>query len=447
MTVLGVRRPRAACFGFVGRTAVGRRKSSWKPLALWYHGRLPFLGLALGQDTEQMKALSASVQEQRALDDGMGTKMLQIKRYNMFLTLAALVGVVALAAACGSSDGGSGDNQGMGGDGGSAGDGNAGENGCPDCANPPGPSADGVPGVAGATTVLAINKLDFGLNSGWKSIGYDLDGQKSNINTENHCKLAEGAPNSTKADGTNGIDNSFGANIVPVIADLFLGFSDEANQAFNDGSFALLLEVQGLGEGSDYVSLPASMFAGAGLGQAPSWDGTDVWPVYCELMNDCKETGTAQFPTASSKIRFPNSYVTGNTWVSGDKRTISLSLSIQGITVSLDINQAVLTANLVGSPANAANKGVIAGVIEAQKLVDSLFEIAGNISPELCDTNSTLASTLRGLVMRATDIMKDGTQDPSKDCDGISVGIAFEMKAAQLGAVLDKNPPSAGPCQ
>jgi len=42
--------------------------------------------------------------------------------------------------------------------------------------------------------------------------------------------------------------------------------------------------------------------------------------------------------------------------------------------------------------------------------------------------------------------MKDGTQDPSAVCDGISVGLGFEMKAVKLGKVLDKRPEGGNPC-
>jgi hypothetical protein len=36
--------------------------------------------------------------------------------------------------------------------------------------------------------------------------------------------------------------------------------------------------------------------------------------------------------------------------------------------------------------------------------------------------------------------MADGSQDPSKTCDGISMGLGFEMNEAQLGDVGPANP-------
>ncbi len=42
--------------------------------------------------------------------------------------------------------------------------------------------------------------------------------------------------------------------------------------------------------------------------------------------------------------------------------------------------------------------------------------------------------------------MKDGTQNPDALCNGISVGIGFDMKAVQLGEVLNQAPEGEDPC-
>jgi hypothetical protein len=43
--------------------------------------------------------------------------------------------------------------------------------------------------------------------------------------------------------------------------------------------------------------------------------------------------------------------------------------------------------------------------------------------------------------------MKDGTQDPAAFCNGISIGLGFEMKAVQLGGALNAQPPEPDPCE
>ncbi len=371
--------------------------------------------------------------------------MLQNHRTYFIPSLIASISILALATACGSDDAENG------------GDAPAPDQPCTDCATPPAQPAGGATGD-GEGTILAINKLFLGdtdrngvpSQTAWKDFGYDLDGYKSTKNSTVHCQINEGGNKSAvQTDGTNGIDNSFGANIIPVITGVASDAAKRINETLEEGSFTIILEVKSIGGGKDYVNLPAALYAGADLlelsGAGPKWDGTDEWPVFCELMNDCKDTGTTQFPDATSKVNFPTSYMAGGTWVSGSKATVNLSLSIQGFSLALDINQAVITADMSGAPPNTATNGMIAGVIEAEKLIESLSAVAGSISTSLCGDSPTLQSVKQS-IRAAADIMKDGSQNPNANCDGISVGIGFDMKAVKLGQVMDRNPPGADPC-
>ena len=47
---------------------------------------------------------------------------------------------------------------------------------------------------------------------------------------------------------------------------------------------------------------------------------------------------------------------------------------------------------------------------------------------------------------QAADILLDGTQDPSRTCDGISAGFAFTMRRAQTGQKVDAEAIPPGPC-
>src|SRR5262245_16038008 len=59
----------------------------------------------------------------------------------------------------------------------------------------------------------------------WRHIGMNLDGQVSNVASP-HCDPYAGAdPAKIKVDGDNGIDNSFGENIVPVVKKFLNDFS------------------------------------------------------------------------------------------------------------------------------------------------------------------------------------------------------------------------------
>jgi hypothetical protein len=48
-------------------------------------------------------------------------------------------------------------------------------------------------------------------------------------------------------------------------------------------------------------------------------------------------------------------------------------------------------------------------------------------------------------VTQAADILIDGSQDPSKSCDGVSIGVGFEAEIVQLGAIGDA-PDDINPC-
>ncbi len=367
-------------------------------------------------------------------------------------------GALALAVGCGSSS--------SGGSGGGAGSGGSGGGGevtppCTDCTVPPSAPANGVAGD-GSGTILAVDKLYLGDTTwdgtqsldAWKDFGYDLDGIKSTLKTTNHCKLQEGAnAANVKTDGNGGIDNSFGANILPIIINLAADASTKINENIASGAFTIILKIDGIGGGTNYIDLPASLYAGAQLSDAdgnpltPKWDGTDKWPVYCELMAQCLDTGTPQMDAGNtSKVQFAKSYVAGGTWVSGSKGNVNLSLSVQGYSLSLTIHEAQLTAQLdAGNPPTSATHGIIAGILDTEELINSLQSVAGNISTSFCAGSSTFDSIAQQ-IRAASDIMNDGTQDSTKTCNGISIGLGFDMKAVQLGKVNDKTPPGPDPC-
>jgi hypothetical protein len=45
-------------------------------------------------------------------------------------------------------------------------------------------------------------------------------------------------------------------------------------------------------------------------------------------------------------------------------------------------------------------------------------------------------------VRQASDILTDGGQNPAQTCDGISIGVGFEMTEAQLGGTGPQTPPA-----
>jgi uncharacterized membrane protein YgcG len=309
---------------------------------------------------------------------------------------------------------------------------------------PPGPPASGATPASGSVT-FAVSKLYLGDTdrsgapspSAWKQYGYNLDSKVSTKASTDLCKpAAGGAPSAVYPDGNEGIDNAFGKIILPIIT----GLASDASQTINDniaaGEFTIMMDVEGLGPDADYLDLPTRLYAGGTLPTAPKWDGTDSWPVVQELLNDPTDI-------KSSKVRFDTAYVTSHTWVSGSPGVVNLSLAVAGFSLTLTISEAILTMDIDPSR-NEATGGVIAGILETEPLINELRKIAGSFDEGLCTgtTFDSLADQLR----QASDMIAAGDQDPSKECDGISIGLGFDAKPVLLGDILDAAPPQPDPC-
>jgi len=146
----------------------------------------------------------------------------------------------------------------------------------------------------------------------------------------------------------------------------------------------------------------------------------------------------------ASDITFPSSYVVNGTWVSGAPTTISLTLSISSVTLSLVINQAVITFD--HTSANHAGNGVISGVLNTADLVTAIKSIAGRLAPSLC-MGSALLPIIQE-VEASSDIMSTGMNPgPQVTCDAISIGLGFQ--ADVIGQPMEVAPmgcPKADPC-
>jgi hypothetical protein len=333
------------------------------------------------------------------------------------------------------------------GTGGTSGDGgsiNIGGNG-PGGIEPPaaGPSSPG----DGNGAVFAISKLFLGDTNrtgnpsytAWKSYGYDIDHQVTDCSGNacqqitDHCKpAANGSKAFVYPDGVDGIDNSFGANILPILLGIESDESAAVNKAIANGDWTEIFDLGGLGSGSEYNPLTSLLYMGAPLGHVPLFDGTDAWPVRPESLSDPSNVTT-------SKEIFTGSYVVGNTWVSGVGQ---LALPLDGGDLKgfiLDIQHAQITFEMSADHQEATN-GTISGLILATVLADEFTQAAGSLDPSLC-SGSTIDS-VRKQIKQSADIMHDGSPGTSaQTCDAISIGLGFNAARVTLGAVGTATPP------
>ena len=114
-----------------------------------------------------------------------------------------------------------------------------------------------------------------------------------------------------------------------------------------------------------------------------------------------------------------------------------------GIATELVIHHAVVSMQLDPTHQHAT-KGVISGVLVTDELTAEMTRLAGNIDVSLCTGN--LHDSIVTQIEQASDILQDGTQDPAKTCDGISLGLGFDGEIVQLGSIGPATPPNPNPC-
>jgi hypothetical protein len=291
-------------------------------------------------------------------------------------------------------------------------------------------STGGLTCAYGEGTALAATKLTVGEgNSGqWKKVGFNLDGLASTTASKDVCKPNSGAFTATPyPDGDDGIDNSFGKNLLPLIVGLDPTWVTDINNGIQKGSFTVLLKMDCLPPTGDVPVLTTKLFGGTALGAVPKFDGTDKWPVAPELL------GNAMDPE-SSTVLFNNSSVTGTTFDAGKDATFILTVPINSQTMSSSIKltlYAAKTTMTLSADRKSATSGRIGGVLNTEEFVAEIKKVGAVFG--YCD-NSLFADLLTQ-ARQSSDIMADGSQDPTKTCDGISMGLGFEMKEVQVGAV------------
>jgi hypothetical protein len=290
-----------------------------------------------------------------------------------------------------------------------------------------------------STVVFAMTKIFWGDTdpdgtpdkpNGWTHFGYNIDGLSSS-NLAAFCKPQLGAlPLKVHTQGVNGIENSFGHLILPIFLGFQPNFSTLANQQISSGNFTNLILLGDLGPGASYNPILSSVAQAGNLGAMPKFDGTDAWPL-----------------VAGTNVAFTGSYVVGNVWVSGAQGAASgpflLRMNASGFDLPLTIHEPRFSMQLDGAHQKVTS-GIISGILVTSELEAEIQMVAGMFDPALC-SGPTIQSIL-AQVAQASDILHDGTQDPTQTCDAISIGLGFEAAVDQIGGAVSPPPPPPNPC-
>jgi hypothetical protein len=92
----------------------------------------------------------------------------------------------------------------------------------------------------------------------------------------------------------------------------------------------------------------------------------------------------------------------------------------------------------------SAGGGQLGGVLDTEEFAAAIRTLAGSFDASLCD-----GAALDGIlnqIRQASDILTDGTQDPAVTCNGISIGLGFELSQVSLGSIAPITPPAPDPC-
>lgn len=341
------------------------------------------------------------------------------------VSLAGLGGIIALSEGCGDSEEAPADQVGK---------------------RPPGP--EGPPTPSSEERVYAMSSLNLGeidkvtrnpSPDAWKSIGFNLDGRITNVTSASSpdlgrvCKRPNGAEANVHQDGDQGTDNVFGNKIVDLLSFVIGTPSPTISTAMANGNFTVLFKIKGLTDdpqqtntGLSGTQLVGGSFSDAG---APTFTPADDWPVV---------------PGAEGTLT--NAYVNKGVFVNGGPDTLMLNFGISGQTLTLTVRNAIVTfKHNPSAGGHSLEEGTIAGVIDTEEFVSSVVGIAGRFSPQYCQGLGL--EVIKTQIRNASDSLLDGTADPTRNCDALSVGIGFTAK--QVGVPTRTAPPaesSTGVC-
>jgi len=310
------------------------------------------------------------------------------------------------------------------------------------------PPSTGAPTRSTAKHAFAIRVLFLGDTNrtsvaspdAWRTLGYDLDGRASGSTSADHCALRQGADPRVRADGERGIDNTFGAHVLPQLVLVDPALSRATNEALAAGRANTLLEVTGLDLDPTQTAsqLGARAFTATSRTSRPAWNGGDELSV------------------------LPSALVDGTTFGSGAKATFREAYVSQGVVVAragvlhvrVPTGQGVLPITIRNATVSFkkptagvdTTDGTIAGTVDVEELLLALRAEAGRISTMLCE--GTRYDDLAESIRLAADMLTDGSNTPGTSCDALSIGLGFvATEIRPLGAVAGDPAPPADPCQ
>ena len=296
----------------------------------------------------------------------------------------------------------------------------------------PPPSPSNAPPAEGSESALIVSGIFLGSATsdgstdpaGWKQSGFDLDGWSSTPEQGFHCKTRSGGKTKViRMDGAHGIDNSFGQNVVgDTLVSVYPKPLADTNEAIAAGGPTMMIHVDALGAGSDYAALTGGVSIVQSAGAPADW-ATSSWRPW----------------SSPASVAFSQAYLTSSTLVAWLAGPVVVPLRVSGKLLRVTVHSARLMVD-VSDRAHGV-KGMIGGIVDPDEFLSAVAS-TDDLQPD-CD--SPMYVSIRNNLRAQADILMDGTQDPGKECEGISIGLSFETRTALAGASME--PPALhAPC-
>lgn len=273
--------------------------------------------------------------------------------------------------------------------------------------------------------------------NGWKQFGFNLDNRFSTKTSTDLCQpLAGGSKAAVYPDGNEGIDNSFGKNILPIFLGLASDLSHTNNESIRSGRYTYLLSIANADQ--EFCETSSSFLLGADMGQLPKFDGSDVWPVDIRSFFDPVDP-------LSAKCQYFMTRLEGGIVNAGPPSQFDLVLNLSGFEMVLPVRLSRMRYELSPDRTQIIG-GQIGGIIDPEDMANQVAKVAAAFDTSFCDPNSPTLQSILNQIRQAADIMIDGTQDPARICNGISIGLGFTMRAVRIGSLAPPPVTPPDPC-
>lgn len=304
----------------------------------------------------------------------------------------------------------------------------------------------------GPEVVFALRNIFLVQGNEWSRTGFDLDGRCTGPpDFDVECQPPSKA--SPEVDGEEGIDNSVGHNLLPLVDVVYGGeLQSFVRGAQDGGNGVFIFRVRGYGGGADdprvdvtisqsvagTVPLPddtAPMLRIMGTDDVtlpdgskpppPAWDGRDFfW-----LRSDTLAGGNLEQPL----VRDDNAYVSGRTLVIRPRDRVDIVFSGVGVGVLVNLSDPLFTLEL-----SEDLQTVPTAVFAGRWAITDILNTAESIG--ICQGDPLYTVTYDAL-QEAADVRSDPTSGGSGlSCDAVSIGVTADGVRARIGGVGVPNP-------